>query len=79
MARMPKGAVASMLEKEATKNTIFFEDFTLVPFDILSRRDLGVVKRTNRSHGGCLQIVNILQNPRDSRVGALGLAVPRTK
>jgi hypothetical protein len=30
---MPKGAVASMLEKEATKNTIFFEDFTLVPFD----------------------------------------------
>jgi hypothetical protein len=28
MARMPRGAVASMLEKEATKNTIFFDDFT---------------------------------------------------
>jgi hypothetical protein len=45
MARMPKGAVASMLEKEATKNTIFFEDFTLVPFDISSRPGHGVVKR----------------------------------
>ncbi len=28
MARIPNGAVASMLENEATKNTIFFEDFT---------------------------------------------------
>jgi hypothetical protein len=28
IARIPKGAVASMLEKEATKNTIFFDDFT---------------------------------------------------
>src|SRR5215467_3716040 len=26
IARMPSGAVASMLEKEATKKTIFFED-----------------------------------------------------
>jgi hypothetical protein len=34
-----------MLEKEATKNTIFFEDFTLVPFDISSRPGHGVVKR----------------------------------
>lgn len=33
MARMPSGAVASMLENEATKNTIFFDDFTAVPFD----------------------------------------------
>jgi hypothetical protein len=24
---MPSGAVASMLENEATKNTIFFDDF----------------------------------------------------
>lgn len=32
MARMPRGAVASMLEKDATKNTIFFDDFTAVPF-----------------------------------------------
>src|ERR1700751_990506 len=28
MARIPRGAVASMLEKEATKNTIFFDEFT---------------------------------------------------
>ncbi len=27
IARMPRGAVASMLENEATKKTIFFEDF----------------------------------------------------
>ena len=32
MARMPSGAVASMLENEATKNTIFFDDFTRMPF-----------------------------------------------
>src|SRR5579872_6649986 len=32
MARIPRGAVASMLEKDATKNTIFFDDFTAVPF-----------------------------------------------
>jgi hypothetical protein len=32
MARIPRGAVASILENEATKNTIFFEDFTGVPF-----------------------------------------------
>src|ERR1700730_5377888 len=32
MARMPRGAVASMLENEATKNTIFFDDFTRTPF-----------------------------------------------
>src|SRR5579859_6602797 len=31
IARMPSGAVASMLEKDATKNTIFFDDFTGVP------------------------------------------------
>ena len=35
MARMPSGAVASMLENEATKNTIFFDDFTGVPFAVL--------------------------------------------
>lgn len=28
MARIPRGAVASMLEKEATKNTIFLDEFT---------------------------------------------------
>jgi hypothetical protein len=29
---MPSGAVASMLENDATKNTIFFDDFTGGPF-----------------------------------------------
>ena len=38
MARMPSGAVASMLEKEATKNTIFFDDFTAVPFVVVTSR-----------------------------------------
>jgi len=33
---MPKGAVASMLEKEATKNTIFFDDFTKMPLSVTS-------------------------------------------
>src|SRR5215831_2765583 len=28
MARMPSGAVASTLEQDATKNTIFLDDFT---------------------------------------------------
>jgi hypothetical protein len=32
MARMPNGAVASMLEKEATKNTIFLDDYTRSAF-----------------------------------------------
>src|SRR6201997_3786821 len=36
IARMPSGAVASMLEKEATKNTIFFDDFTAVPFVVVA-------------------------------------------
>src|SRR5258708_35363471 len=36
MARMPRGAVASMLENEATKNTIFFDDFTRTPFVLSS-------------------------------------------
>lgn len=36
MARIPSGAVASMLEKEATKNTIFFDDFTAVPFVVVT-------------------------------------------
>jgi hypothetical protein len=30
MARIPKGAVASMLENEATKKTIFLEEATSV-------------------------------------------------
>ena len=34
MARIPRGAVASMLEKEATKKTIFFDDLTCVPFAV---------------------------------------------
>src|ERR1700739_644158 len=38
IARMPSGAVASMLEKEATKNTIFFDDFTAVPFVVVTNR-----------------------------------------
>jgi hypothetical protein len=36
IARMPNGAVASMLEKEATKNTIFFDDFTKMPLSVTS-------------------------------------------
>jgi hypothetical protein len=36
MARIPSGAVASMLENDATKNTIFFDDFTEGPF-VVSR------------------------------------------
>jgi hypothetical protein len=31
MARRPSGAVASMLEKDGTKKTIFFGFFTLAP------------------------------------------------
>src|SRR5260370_33572837 len=31
IAKMPNGAVASMLEKEGTKKTIFFEAFTGLP------------------------------------------------
>jgi hypothetical protein len=31
IARIPSGAVASMLENDATKNTIFFEDLTPTP------------------------------------------------
>jgi hypothetical protein len=34
MARIPKGAVASMLEKEATKKTIFFDDFIGIPLSL---------------------------------------------
>ena len=44
MARIPKGAVASMLEKEATKKTIFLEDFT-PPL----QSDVGVTELTNRN------------------------------
>jgi hypothetical protein len=40
IARMPSGAVASMLENEATKNTIFFDDFTAVPFDASQAQNL---------------------------------------
>ena len=43
MARIPRGAVASMLEKEATKKTIFFDDFTGVPFSFSSCPDLCAV------------------------------------
>jgi len=38
MARMPSGAVASILENEATKNTIFFDDFKSVPFVLSNPR-----------------------------------------
>ena len=68
MARMPSGAVASMLENDATKNTIFFDDFTAVPF-VVSH----VNHKSNRTQrdpkvpigqlGICLGIVKTLQNP----------------
>jgi hypothetical protein len=35
IARIPNGAVASMLENEGTKKTIFFEDFTRLPLGLL--------------------------------------------
>jgi hypothetical protein len=31
IAKIPSGAVASMLENDATKNTILLEDFTAAP------------------------------------------------
>jgi hypothetical protein len=34
IARIPKGAVASMLENDGTKNTIFLEDFTRLPLGL---------------------------------------------
>jgi hypothetical protein len=55
IARIPSGAVASMLEKEATKKTIFLEDFTL---SLLVSPQL-----TNREPDICLEIVKMLQNP----------------
>jgi hypothetical protein len=36
IARIPKGAVASMLENEGTKKTIFLEDFMRLPLGPLS-------------------------------------------
>src|SRR5215470_9213014 len=52
MARIPRGAVASMLEKEATKNTIFFDEFTgclpgLVPSPL--HFDRGFLSKTVQS------------------------------
>src|SRR5581483_253925 len=54
MARIPSGAVASILEKEATKKTIFFDDFT--------RAFARESQNSNASGGVCLQIVKRLQN-----------------
>jgi hypothetical protein len=48
MAKMPRGAVASILEKEATKNTIFFDDFTTVPF-VLSNPSFFQIRRSFKS------------------------------
>jgi hypothetical protein len=36
IARIPNGAVASMLENEGTKKTIFLEDFMRLPLGPLS-------------------------------------------
>ena len=44
MARRPSGAVASMLEKDGTKKTIFFDVFTPAP------RISGVQPRTAHKH-----------------------------
>src|SRR5436305_12312096 len=55
IARIPSGAVASMLEKEATKKTIFLEDFTV---SLLVSPQL-----TNGNLRVCLEIVKTLQNP----------------
>jgi hypothetical protein len=35
IARIPNGAVASMLENDGTKKTIFLEDFTRLPLGLL--------------------------------------------
>jgi hypothetical protein len=70
IARMPSGAVASMLEKDATKNTIFFDDFTAVPFVVLLGHKSNAKVRskgTNRSPGICLRIVKTLQNPTERK------------
>jgi hypothetical protein len=67
---MPSGAVASMLEKDATKNTIFFDDFTAVPFVVLlAHKSNSKVrsKGTNRLPGICLRIVKTLQNPAERK------------
>lgn len=68
IARMPSGAVASMLEKEATKNTIFFDDLMEIPFVVFasyfkpSNAETQDSKRTNRRWRVCLRIVKTLQN-----------------
>ncbi len=76
MARMPNGAVASMPENEATKNTIFFADLTMGAFrsysldeepglDGASSTEPGNLdsQSTNHALAVCLQIVKTLQNP----------------
>jgi hypothetical protein len=35
IAKIPNGAVASMLENDGTKKTIFLEDFTRLPLSLL--------------------------------------------
>ena len=39
IARIPNGAVASMLENEGTKKTIFLEDFTRLPLGLYAFHD----------------------------------------
>ena len=70
IARMPSGAVASMLEKDATKNTIFFDDLTAMPFVVLlAHKSNSKVrsKGTNRWPAICLRIVKTLQNPAERK------------
>jgi len=66
IARIPSGAVASMLENDATKNTIFFDDFTDGPF-VASRLSHNSkwkeTQSTNWLRDICLRIVKTLQNP----------------
>jgi hypothetical protein len=71
IARIPSGAVASMLEKEATKKTIFFEDFTL---SLLVSPQI-----TNDCLPVCLEIVKTLQNSKSDRSFSLATVVEQQR
>src|SRR5579863_7473622 len=77
MARMPRAPSPRCLKKKRQKTRSFSRIsrwyLSIVHLDELSGQSNG----TNRLLVGCLQIVNILQNPRDPRVAALDLGPPR--
>ena len=73
MARMPSGAVASMLENDATKKTIFFDDFTAVPFDASQVQNLSIASPAFVS-----EMSTICKIRRESARGKRVISVPAT-